>query len=168
MAFNPFEPFPPQLIAAFLKNGKNILVSQTCRAGFDHYADPGKTNILLTHYSDSGLALVHYKAVKSDPFGSMLYLDRPAHHAKLLEMLGLNSKYRVFTSLVKSTEQLQERMNRKYADNIRRYITRHTTWRIGGDQKITPKLELIFGELYVTIKYSGQTLRVMLTDIEKA
>lgn len=168
MAFNPFELFSTSLVAAFIKRGKIILVSQTCRAAFDHYGDPSRINILMTHYSDEGLALVHYKAVKDDPYGAILYLNRPKHHAKLLEMLQPDSKYRVFTSLVKSIEELQARLNKKYKDNICRYIARNTTWRIGGDKKIIPKMQLIFGELYVHMKYGGQTLRVLLTDIERA
>ena len=75
-------------------------------------------------------------------------------------------KYQLYWSVVKSAENLAKRLDDKYTDHIKRYIQKNTTWRIARDSKITPKFEVVFGELFITIRYNTQQLRVKFEDIE--
>jgi len=163
----PFELFSIKYLEQLIKLKKLYLVSQSYTRGTDHFAEHERTNILLTDYDNLQYAKVHFNAVKGDKYASIIHLDKPEHKAKLQEMLS-GEKYMLYWSVVKSNEQLVKRLDLKYTDNIKRYIQKNTTWRIARDSKITPNFEVVFGELFITIQYNSQRLRVKFEEVEKA
>jgi tRNA A58 N-methylase Trm61 len=163
--FNPFVPFEARFIDAFRKAGKRYLVSQTYAQAVDHFAD--RNYLLFTHYDELGRAKIHLSALK-DRFAAIIDLENERHRTKIQDMLAPESIYVIYSTLVESREKLLERLNQKYSDNIRRYISNNTSWRIGSDKTIRPAFEIVFGEFFVLLKYSNQQLRVKLQDIEKA
>ena len=82
-------------------------------------------------------------------------------------MLSDGSKYNVFWSVVRSVKELQQRIDAKYKDNMRKYIARHTNWRIDRDTTIYPSVEVTFGELFIVLKHGGQILRIKFEEIER-
>jgi hypothetical protein len=146
---------------------KIYLVSQSYHKAFDHFEDP-KTDILLTDYDQLGLAQIHFSAVKHDKYASIIDLTNPKHKEKILQMFHADSGYRLFWAIVKSADDIKKRMNLKYKDNMRRYIMKHTTWRIDASEAISPSLQVIYGELFIILKRGSQTLRVKFEEIEKA
>ncbi len=164
--FQPFERFKNEYIDRLIKFDKKYLISQTYNKAFDHFDDT-KTDILLTDYDQLGLAQIHYSAVKQDKYASIIDLTNQKHKLKILSMLHPDSEYRLFWAIVKSVDDVKKRMDLKYKDNIRRYIMKHTTWRIGASEAIRPSLQVIFGELFIILKRGNQTLRVKFDDIEK-
>ena len=165
--FQPFELFRPEYINRLIKMDKIYLVSQSYHKAFDHFEDP-KTDILLTDYDQLGLAQIHFSAVKHDKYASIIDLTNPKHKEKILQMFDADSGYRLFWAIVKSADDIKKRMNLKYKDNMRRYIMKHTTWRIDASEAIRPSLQVIYGELFIILKRGSQTLRVKFEDIEKA
>jgi hypothetical protein len=163
----PFELFRVIFIEKLLKLKKRYLVSQSYKRALNHFEEEQKTDILLTDYDVLGAANIHLNAVKHDKYASVIDLENPVHKNKLIEMLSENSKYRVFWSVVKSSKELQLGIDAKYKDNMRRYIERHTNWRIKSDATIYPSIEVTFGELFIVLKYAGQTLRIKFEEIEK-
>lgn len=147
---------------------KRYLVSQTYKRAVDHFSDEVKTDILLTDYDDLGQAKIHLNAVKTDKYAALLDLENPKHWAKLEEMLGEGSKYRVFWAVVRNAKDLENAVNAKYKDHMCRYITKNTYWRIKGDQTLHPSLQISFGELFILLKFGSQTIRVKFEEIEKA
>jgi hypothetical protein len=166
--FQPFEQFKTIYVEKLIGLKKSYLVSQTYKRANDPFAEEDKIDILLTDYDNLGAANIHLNAVKHDKFSAILDLENPKHKAKLVEMLSPSSKYNLFWSVVRSSKELQQRINTKYKDNMRRYIERNTNWRIGRDTIIYPSAEVTFGELFIVLKYSGQTLRIKFEEIEKA
>ena len=83
-------------------------------------------------------------------------------------MLNPDSGYRLYWAIVKSIDEVKRRMDLKYKNHIRRYIMKHTTWRIDASEAIRPSLQVIYGELFIILKRGNQTLRVKFDDIEKA
>lgn len=81
-------------------------------------------------------------------------------------MLAPGSPYLVFSNLVQDQQSLEEVLNKNYAAPLRRYIKRHTTWRVGMNMGQRPWAQLIFGELFVVVKFQSQQLRVKFADIE--
>lgn len=162
----PFEMFQPLYLSRLIQMGKKYLVSQSYARGFNHFAESHKTDILVTDYDDLHYAQVHLNAVKNDKYASIIHLDKPEHKTKFQEMI-TGEQYQVYWSIVKSAADLQKRLDMKYKDNVRRYIQKNTTWRISSDTKIVPKFEVIFGELFLIIKYSSQNLRIKFDEIEK-
>ena len=164
--FQPFEKFRREYIERLIRMNKIYLVSQSYDRAFDHFEDP-KQNILFSDYDQLGLAQIHYSAVKNDKYASLIDLTNPKHKSKVSEMLCDDSNYRVYWAIVKSIDEVKKRMNLKYTDNIRRYIQKNTTWRIGSDEVVKPSLQVVYGELFIILKRGNQTLRVKFDDIEK-
>lgn len=163
----PFEIFKPIYLEKLIGLKKIYLVSQSYTRGFNHFAEAHKIDILVTDYDDLQYAKIHYQAIKNDKYASIIHLDNATHKAKFQEMI-TGEKYQVYWAIVASREQLQKRLDFKYKDNIRRYIQKQTTWRIDSNSKIVPKFEVTYGEIYLVIRYSSQTLRIKFEDIEKA
>ena len=163
----PFEIFKPSYLEGIISLKKVYLVTQTYTRGFDHFTEVKKIDILVTDYDDLQYAKIHLQALKNDKYASIIHLENEAHKAKFIEMI-TGEKYRVYWAIVASREQLQKRLDIKYKDHVRRYIQKHTTWRIDANAKIVPKFEVTYGELYIVIKYSSQTLRIKFEDIEKS
>lgn len=165
--FQPFEQFRSIFVDKLIGLKKRYLVSQSYKRAYNHFADEHKIDILLTDYDSLGGANIHLNAVKYDKYAAVLDLENPKHKQKLLEMLSPTSNYNLFWSVVKSTKELQQRINAKYKENMRRYIDKNTNWRISRDATIYPSVEVTFGELFIVLKYAGQTLRIKFEEIEQ-
>ena len=165
--FQPFEKFKREYIDRLIKMNKIYIVSQSYDKAFDHFEDP-KQNILFTDYDQLGLAQIHYSAVKNDKYASLINLTNPKHKLKINEMLCDDSNYSVYWAIVKSADEIKKRMSLKYTGNIRRYIQKNTTWRIGADETVRPSLQVVYGELFIILKRGNQTLRVKFDEIEKS
>jgi hypothetical protein len=163
----PFELLKEVYLERLIKMHKKYLVSQSYSRGYNHFAETHTKDILVTDYDDLNYARVHFNAVKNDKYASIIHLDNEQHRNKLFEMVK-GENYAVYWCIVASAKSLQDRLDKKYTDNVRRYLQNNTTWRISGDSAICPKFEVIFGELFLIIKYGSQVLRVKFEEIEKA
>lgn len=163
----PFVLFEKKFIARLRQMQKLFLVTQTYHraTGLQH---SNRKPVLITDYDDEGLAEIHYKAVKDDPYAAIIKLRNKKHEEKLLEMLGENSPYVLFWSVVEDAATLEQFLNRSFAANIRRYIEKNTNWRIGGSSNVSPSFEITFGELFITLKWNAQRKRIKFEDIENA
>lgn len=165
--FQPFERFKSEYINGLIKLNKIYLVSQTYNQGFDHFQE-AKIDLLFTDYDQKGLAEIHYSAVKNDKYASLIDLTNSKHKEKIKEMLDAESKYRVYWAIVKDLNEIKKRVDLKYKSNIKRWITANTEWRIGADEVIRPALQVVFGELFITLKRGSQSRRIKFDEIEKA
>ena len=166
--FQPFEVMKPQYINRLISLKKLYLVAQTYHRATDYFSRHEKVYILLTDYDDAGLSKIHLAAIKQDKYAAIIDLSNPSHLLKIKEMLGEDSKYQVYWSIVKDLEAVKKRVDLQYKEQIHRYISKETSWRIGGNGSIRPQLQVIFGELFVILKRGSQELRVKFEDIEKA
>ena len=165
--FQPFERFKQEYINGLIKLNKIYLVSQTYTKAFDHFEE-AKIDLLFTDYDQKGLAEIHYSAVKNDKYASIIDLTNLKHKEKVKEMLSNESKYHVYWAIVKDIREIKKRVDLKYKNNIRRYISQNTDWRIGSDEIIKPSLQVVFGELFIILKRGSQSRRVKFDEIEKA
>ena len=83
-------------------------------------------------------------------------------------MLYEAAAYKVYCSVVKDATRLERQLTATYADNIRRYIEKNTSWAIGGKDKIQPAFEVTFGELFVRLKWKSQQQRIKFEQIENS
>ncbi len=163
----PFEIFDVSYVHRLIILNKPYLVSQTYHR-IPKNKTAGKTAILLTDYDDPGLAGIHLAAVSHDPFAAIINLNKPKHAESLRTMLAPESAYVVYWSVVKNAEAFQKNIQKKFATQMRRYLLANTEWQVSLAESINPKMQVIFGELFVTIKRGGDMLRVKFCDIEKA
>lgn len=163
----PFIEFEKKYIPGLRQQKKIYLVTQTYRRGTDLYGQD-KTVLLITCYDHKGTAETHLAALRDDTHASVMCLGLLADFEKLLSMLLPSSPYKIFWSVVKDARQLERQLNSGYAANMRRYIDKNTTWRIGGKERIEPSFEVTFGELFVNLKWGTQRQRIKFEDIEKS
>jgi hypothetical protein len=163
----PFEPLKLVYLQKLTQLKKYWLVAQTYKRAADHFSDQQKVSLLFSDYETEGQAQIHLNAVRHDKYAAIIDLRKPAHYKKLTDMLLPGSIYLPFWAVVRSTKELEQSVNLLYKDNMKAYIKKNTTWRIGGDETIRPSIAVIFGELFITLKYAGQTLKIKFSDIEK-
>jgi len=164
----PFEPLKMMYVQKLIQLKKTYLVSQTYDRAVDHFSDTAKTAILFSDYADEGPAQIHLNAVKHDKYAAIMNLKKQEHYNKLMQLMAAESKYDLYWAVVRSTADLEKRINMNYKEKMRAYIKYNTNWVIGGDETIKPAISVIFGELFITLKYGGQTLKIKFSDIERA
>ena len=167
MNFIPFEKLTHSLISSFRKKGKRWLVSQTLKLNISDPVLLSKTLILITHYEDKGLATVHHKAVLEDKYASVIDLERETHRKQIDSILSQDSKYILFSSLIRNRERVEKQATEMYKEKYWRFIQQHSQSGISPTKSLRPSLQLIFGELFVVLKYGSETLRTKLSEIEK-
>jgi hypothetical protein len=164
----PFEVFRAAYLPHLEKMKKRYLVTQTYRRAEDMYREDWKIPLLLTDYDDLALAKVHVNAVKKDKYLALVDLQLPAHRQRITELLDDTSRYRLYWAVIRNIREVETKVNAQYADGLRRYISAQTSWKIGRDTVLRPSLQVIFGELFLIVKYAGQTLRVKFEEIENS
>lgn len=161
----PFVKFEKIYLQRIIDLNNKYLVSQTYKRA-DHFSDQAYIHILLTEYNDLGLAHIHHKAVRHDKFGAIINLDNADHLAKLNEMMHGNI-YQLYWSVVPSAENLKRRLNTSYKNKIRKYLIEKTSWRVGKDEEVRSQMQVIFGELFLILKWRTQRLRIKFAEIER-
>ena len=146
-------------------NRRYIVTQQNVHATHA-FGDDASVPLLLSDYDDLGLARIHFNAL-TDRYRAIMDLEKEAHRDKLEEMMQPESKYRLYAAFTDEIKRLEKRLNDRYSKSIRNYVAQHTNWRVGADRTLTPKLQLVFGDLFVILKYSGQEIRFKLADLEK-
>lgn len=163
----PFEVFKINYIPQLIKLKKIYLVTQTYKRAHNLFTEAGKIDLLISTYDDAAKAKIHYNAVKQDKYSAVINLTKEIHLQKLQEMLGEGSTYRLYWAIVKDASKLEKNIDKLYKEHFKRYIDKHTNWRLGSNT-LKPDIQLIFGELFVILKYAGQTLRIKFEEIEKS
>jgi hypothetical protein len=147
---------------------KNFLVAQTFNRAKDPFEEEPYTDLLLTDYDDPGLAKGHLSALKGDKFAAIVDINKTGHMNKLRTMLQPDSGYRLFWCVVRSKKELEKKLVTKYKDHVRRYIAKNTNWRIDRNGTVVPAMQLIYGELFVILKYGSETRRITFGELEKS
>ena len=164
----PFEIMRIEYINQLIRLKKIYLVTQSYNMGEDPFGHSDKIGLIVSDYDDPGLAKIHLAAVKQDKYASIINLSSEIHLSKFTEMLQQELAYAVYWAIVKDAEQFKRKVDTHFSDHIRRYITKNTNWSIGGSAILKPQLQVIFGELFVILKYGSHELRIKFADVEKA
>ena len=161
----PFEIFKEEYIQRLKVLKKIYLVTQTYHRIPDK--QDRKISILISDYDDIGLAKIHLAAISSDKYAAVINLEKINHVAKITKMLANDSLYDLYWAVVRDAGKLKKTADKLYKDKIRSYILKKTTWRISADESIKTQLQVVFGEIYITIKRGTQELRIKFEEIEK-
>jgi hypothetical protein len=164
----PFEEFKPDYLARLIRLDRRWLVSQTYfRAqSVDMETLNSRINLLFSDYKEAGEARLHLNAVKTDRYAAIIDLTHPAHLQKMRDLLSAGSGYRLFFAVVRSAKALEDLVNKKYKDKLKRYVEKQTDWRISHDAVVKPTIQLSFGEIYIILKHGSQHIRIKFEEIE--
>ncbi len=165
----PFENFKPAYLTRLMELGRRWLVSQTYYRVQSSRADvPDATiSLLLSDYVELGEARLHLNAVKKDRYAAIIDLQHPGHLEKIREMLAAGSGYRLFFAVVRSAKELENLVNKKYKDNLKRWVEKQTDWRISNNAVVKPTIQLSFGELFIILRHANQYIRIKFEEIEQ-
>lgn len=167
MTFNPFEKLSPALMSSLRKKGKRWLVSQTMHLTVNDPMAEAKIFLLMTHYEDQGMATVHLKAVADDKYASLIDLEKEIHLKQMEKILRRDSSYIVYSSLIRNKERAEKLASDLYKEKYWQFIRQHSQSGISPNKNLRPSIQLIFGEIFIVLKYGAETLRTRLSDIEK-
>jgi len=167
MRIQPFMILKKEYIPRLIQLGKIYLVTQTYQMNGISDVNHPKTHLLITSYDSPLTAKTHLSALKGDKWAAIINLGIKEHKDKLEEMLSPASKYILYWAVVKNKELLEKQINKLYADKMKNYIGQHTNWRISRDINISPSLEMIYGELFVHIKYGSQRLKFKFEELNR-
>jgi len=145
---------------------KVYLVSQTYRRGENRHEENSKISLLFTDYDDPGLAKIHLNALRGDKYAALVDLTKPEHKGKVLEMLSPKSSYRLYWNMVRSLKQIESRIDTAYRDNVRRYVSKRTQWQLRRDEGINTIVEVIFGEIFITLSNGKEKVRITFAELE--
>jgi hypothetical protein len=167
MMFNPFEKMSADLLQALRSKGKRWLVSQSLDLDPAEMHTMGKIPLLLTHYEEAGMAGVHLKARADDKFACLIDLDRDTHRCQLGRILQSDSKYLVYSCLIRSRQRAERIAAELYKEKYHKYILQYSKSGVSPNKSLRPSIQLIFGEIFIVLKYGSETLRTKLSEIEK-
>jgi hypothetical protein len=164
----PFEDFKPVYITRLLDLGRRYLVSQTYNRAQepDGSCQTPHIHLLLSDYAALGEAKLHVNAVKKDRYAAIIDLHHPAHRKKIEGMLQPGSGYRIFFAVVRSSQMLENRINKYYKHKLKQYVDEKTNWRISQHAVVKPSVQLSFGELFIILHHRNQRIRIKFEEIE--
>jgi len=168
LLLQPFEDFKPAWLSRLMQLGRRYMVSQTYCRGQDPETDgdSSRVSLLFSDYAELGEAKLHLNAVKTDRYAAIIDLNKPAHLKKIQEMLQADSGYRIFFAVVRNAAALENLINKKYKDKLKKYVDKQTNWRISRDAVVKPTIQLSFGEIYIILKHGSQQIRIKFEEIE--
>ncbi|PSL47555.1 hypothetical protein CLV51_102412 [Chitinophaga niastensis] len=160
---NPLALLSAALVNALLENGFTLFVRQSYPAGRDHTDTHIKEIFLITPYKDIGEANQHFQHIRFDHRKYIYQAQHTEEIAKLYVAAAQLSGYKVYAALL----QQEEWDPPLYMDPaMRRYISLKTKWKPDRSEEVTAELFLHYGELYFTLKYGHEEIKVPLSDIE--
>jgi hypothetical protein len=155
---NPLALLSTALVSALLENGFTLFVRQSYPAGKD---DTGacRETFLITPYKDIGEANMHFQHIRFDRRKYIYQAHHPEEIEKLYKAASQPPGYKIYAALLQ-----RERWEPPHhvAAAVKRYISLKTKWPPG---EVTADLFLHYGELYFTLKYGDEEIKVPLPDI---
>ena len=158
---NPLALLSAALVSALLENGFTLFVRQSYPAAKD---DTGacRETFLITPYKDIGEANMHFQHIRFDRRKYIYQSHHPEEIEKLYKAASQPPGYKIYAALL----QRESWEPPPYiASAVRKYISFKTRWKPERPEEVTAELFLHYGELYFTLKYGDEEIKVPLSDI---
>ena len=182
----PFVLLEQKHIDRLEKLGKHLLVSQRYHRGANHMQeDNDKIDLLLSDYSNRGLAETHKNAVKfnraaviaktdeiieGDPadnqYVAIIDLHNARHYQTLQQMLQ-GERYRLYWCIPENEERLKKIVKATYREKLFHYVVNELQWPMKGNDQMKIDIEVIFGRVFVNLKWKELKRQVELARIEQ-
>ncbi|MEO7802591.1 MAG: hypothetical protein ABIR81_11350 [Ginsengibacter sp.] len=141
------------------------MVSQHYKFTSYDIGDDIKTNIILSDYDDLGIAKGHARTLLKDKFATVIDLLNKSHVARLNQILLPSSDYRIYWSSLYNRQDLKRKLDAQYSSAIDYYLKHHIEWAEEGDKKYYKDIQLINGELFITVTLKAQSINIKFRDI---
>ncbi|RBL88581.1 hypothetical protein [Chitinophaga flava] len=157
---NPLVLLSAALVSALLREGFTIFVRQSYPAGESPSDAHIKEVLLITPYKDIGAANAHFQHIRFDRRKYIYQSFHPEEVEKLYTAASQPTGYKIYVALIAGDKQTPDA---QLAPVVRQYISRHTQW---PPEKTNATLCLHYGDLYISLRYQHEELKVPLPAIE--
>jgi len=163
--YNPFILLNEKLLKAMLKQDM-YFVRQAYPRGKDSI-ETNRKPFLLTHYTyheiDKERAYRHRKLLWNDPNRFLYDSTNPVHLNKLYQAAAQPAGFKIYTNILLQPFKPTVLMRKQVYTYLR---NRFTTWQDIEKEKITIRLQDLYGELYLVINWKGNKVEVLLDEVE--
>lgn len=163
--FNPFPLFDVKYLGGFKQKGVKCFVKQTYDRGRNLLEDNPRPSFLISHYTDKGLALEHMDALKHDSKACILMIDNEDDLKELQRMGSKHSDSLVYMYFKQADGEI--RAKKVLDKKLHAYIDYKLGWKVAGGTTVEMKLDFIFGDIYVELRYGSKFKKVKIEEIEK-
>ncbi|WP_343306722.1 hypothetical protein AAHN97_06380 [Chitinophaga niabensis] len=161
---NPLALLTTQLLERLCASGFQYFVRQSFPRGMDHVQTDIIEAFLITPYKDFSQVNAHFQAIKFDKRKHVYQVDLVGEKEKLTIAAGQPPGFKVFVSLL-STKKWVPPLD--LYPKIKHYLRNHASWKPERGKGVNAGLFIQFGELYISIKYNHEEIKVPLDEIEK-
>ncbi|HMJ47706.1 MAG TPA: hypothetical protein VK498_10260 [Ferruginibacter sp.] len=165
MSFNPFVLFQYKMFEGFEKKGQVYFVQQTFERARDHFSGAAGY-YLLTHYEHLSHAQTHQSAVRNDPSSKLYHLYNEDDKQMLKELLAPSSNNSVYAALI-ADPRWDEKAKQLFKPAIQKWVQINTNWNMSRESVLPVKFDMIFGELFIYLKWGKEEKRIKLVEMEK-
>lgn len=147
-----------------VEQGHRYFVRQTFERARDPFDETTRGHFLFCHYQEWPKAKEHYDVLAGDPFRRLYDWGDPADRERLLVAAGGPAGYRVFSNTF--LPEWEQHVTPRLRQKMKAYVAR-LGWKPARDEQVAPVFFPYFGEVYVSLKFRRQEVRVKLEEIEK-
>jgi hypothetical protein len=162
--FNPVYPFTKEVLEATVKRGCLYFVRNTYSLAFDHFQENIKGYFMISHYNDEAKAKAHYNSLTGDTYRFFYDWENPEHQKRLYDAASYPVEYRIFSTYFHP--DYKKKITKQTKDKINTYMYKHTNWKPQRGEMVNLDFFIQFGDLYATMSYAGQQIKVKFEDIE--
>ncbi len=164
-AHNPFVLFDKRLLEQHIQMGHAYYVRQTYPRGMDPAKEDMKAAFLVSHYKDESLAKIHYAALANDGNRFLYRLSEAAHYKKLETATMQPKGYAIFAPIL-ATKEWRPPANLQV--KIKKYLDKELPITPTKKESIRTELFLQFGELFITLQFAKEQIKLPLSVIENS
>lgn len=161
--FNPFAEFEERFLPLFKQKGVKAFIKQTYNRGKNLLEERPIPSYLLIHTDDIGLGQDHFDAIKDDPDRHFFDITQPEQLEAVRAMLH-RKEARFYTLLL--TKDAHQRAQQLLRNKVRWYVDHNTNWKPRSYEEVVFSLDVIFGQLYVKLKYQSREIKLAIEELE--
>jgi hypothetical protein len=150
------------ILKAMLENGFTLFVRQSYPAGRT-IADANTREVfLITPYTDIGEANMHFQHIRFDNRKYIYQVHHPEEVEKLYIAAGQPAGYKIYAAVI---QEPSSHILKALQPEITAYILRKTKWGQAATEIVQTGLILHYGDLYLTLHYQEEEIKVPLPEI---
>ncbi len=157
---HPLTILSAALLSALLEEGYSFFVRQSCPVGIAPADTPIREVFLITPYKDIVSANAHFQHIRFDRRKYIYQTSHPEEKDKLYQAAAQPAGYKIYAAQIDPEHQTPDA---QLVQHVKHYISQYTTW---PTDHIQIEYGLQYGELYLSLKYGDEEIKVPLPAIE--
>lgn len=162
--FNPLAPLSPELLDKFIGEDYRYFTRQTFLRAREPFNDAIKAYFLICHYDDEFRAREHFDTLKDDPNRFLYDWQNEEHQQKLRAAATQPAGYKIYANVF--LPDWERHLTDRIVNQMKLFV-RSLGWKPKREEGLHPVFYPHFGDVFVSIKFRGQEVKVNFEEIEK-